>query len=151
LGNAHSDLNKPTGKTGVAFGLIESREGGDILVLDHNLKENINFKYYLGESRRKKFNVVVDREQEYHEWVEFIDATQETFELYYSSQSLVSTNKMPINDNSIKKRILKIDKIDNEALIYVRTTTPTEFEYVVAHEDKIASSEYLQDIMKVSL
>jgi len=151
LGNGHSDLNKPTGKTGVAFGLIESREGGDILVLDHNAKENINFKYYLGESRKKKFKVVVDREQGYNEWVEFIDATQEIFELYYSSQSLVSTNKIPIDDNSIKKRILKIDKIDDEAFIYVRTTTPTEFEYVVAHEDKIGSSEYLQDVVAVSL
>jgi hypothetical protein len=151
LGNEDGNLEKPTGKTGVAFGLIESREGGDILVLDHNVKENINFKYYLGESRKKKFKVVVDREQSYHEWVEFIDATQETFELYYSSQSLVSTNKIPIDDNSIKKQILKIDKVDDEALIYVRITTPTEFEYVVAHEDKIGSSEYLQDIVTVSL
>jgi len=151
LGNEDGNLEKPTGKTGVAFGLIESREGGDILVLDHNVKENINFKYYLGESRKKKFKVVVDREQKYNEWVEFIDATQETFELYYSSQSLVSTNKMPIDDNSIKKMILKIDKINDEALIYVRTTTPTEFEYVVAYEDKIGSSEYLQDIVNISL
>ena len=58
---------------------------------------------------------------------------------------------MPIDDNSIKKQILKIDTIDDEAFVYVRTTTPTEFEYVVAHEDKIGSSEYLQDVVRVSL
>jgi hypothetical protein len=151
LGHEDGDLTKPTGKTGVAFGLIESREGGKILVLDHNVKENINFKYYLGESRKKKFKVVVDREQKYNEWVDFIDASQETFEIYYSSQSLVSTNKIPIDDNSIKKRILKIDKIDDEALIYVRTITPTAFEYVVAHEDEIDDEKYLTAIERVSL
>jgi len=151
LGHKDANLNKPTGKTGVAFGLIESREGGKILVIDHNVKENINFKYYLGESRRKKFKVVIDREQEYNEWVEFIDATQETFEIYYSSQPLVSTNKISIDDNSIKKRILKIDKIDDEAFVYIRTVTPTTLEYVVAHEDKIGLSKYLQDIVSVTL
>ncbi|RUM70123.1 MAG: molecular chaperone DnaK [Sulfurovum sp.] len=151
LGHEDGNLNQPTGKTGVAFGLIESREGGKILVIDHNIKENINFKYYLGESRRKKFKVVLDREQEYNEWVEFIDATQETFEVYYSSQPLVSTNKIAIDDNSIKKRILKIDKIDDEAFIYLRIITPTTFEYVVAHEDQIASSTYLQNVVKVTL
>jgi len=32
------------------------------LVIDHNTKDNqdITFKYYLGESRKKKFKVIVD-------------------------------------------------------------------------------------------
>ena len=38
---ADSDPTKPTGKTGVAFGLIESREGGKIKVIDHNMQAMI--------------------------------------------------------------------------------------------------------------
>ncbi|GAK18667.1 hypothetical protein JCM19053_3571 [Vibrio sp. JCM 19053] len=55
LGTDKSDVEKPTGKTGVAFGLIESRDGGSVKVVDHNIAdEDVRFKYYLGESRKKK-------------------------------------------------------------------------------------------------
>jgi hypothetical protein len=153
LGNTQESLEKPTGKTGVAFGLIETREGGDILVIDHNIKESneINFKYYLGESRKKKFKVLVDREEEYGKWVDFVDASRESFELYYSSQSIVTTNKTPIGDSSIKKRILKIDKVNDDALVYLRVVSPTAFEYVVAYKDEIENENYLSNLERIEI
>ena len=153
LGGDKNNLEKPTGKTGVAFGLIETREGGDILVIDHNTTENqdIAFKYYLGESRKKKFKVIVDRNNKYNEWIEFVDASRESFELYISSQSIVSNNKTPIDDNGIKKRIFKIDIVDDDALVYIRIVSPSEIEYVVAKEDGIAQEHYLGEIKKIIL
>ena len=153
LGADKSNLEKPTGKTGVAFGLIETREGGDILVIDHNTTENedIAFKYYLGESRKKKFKVRVGRESKYNEWIEFTDALYKTFELYISSQSIVSNNKTPINDSAIKKRIFTIESVDENALVYIRVVSPSEIEYVVATEDGIKNEQYLGEIQKVVL
>ena len=153
LGTDNNNLEKPTGKTGVAFGLIETREGGDILVIDHNTKENqeIAFKYYLGESRKKKFKVIIARDEEFNRWVEFTDASRESFELYISSQSIVSTNKIPIDDNSIKKRILHIDVVDENALVYIRVVSPSEIEYVVANEDDIKNEHYLGEIKRIAL
>ena len=151
LGSSDDDLEKPTTKTGVAFGLIKSRKGGKILVIDHNIKENIKFKFYLGEERKGNFKVVIYRDDEYNQWIDFIDASEDTFEIFYSSQSIVTTNKTPINDNSIKKKILKIDKTDDEALVYIRTISPTEFEYVVALEEDIKTNIYLNEITKVKL
>ena len=150
------DFAKPNGKTGVAFGLIETRKSGDIYVIDHNIKQDekiseINFKYYLGESRKKKFKVIIDRTQEYNKWVEFIDATIDSFEVYYSSSTIVTTNKVDITDNSIKKKILDTGVEDENANIYIRLVTPTEFEYVVAYEDKLEQGEYLSDIVRVAL
>lgn len=153
LGGDAKNLEKPTGKTGVAFGLIETREGGDILVIDHNTKENedIAFKYYLGESRKKKFKVIVDRNSNYGEWIKFIDASRESFELYISSQSIVSNNQTSINDSGIKKRIIKIDTVNDDALVYVRVVSPSEIEYVVANEDEIAQEQYLGEVQKIIL
>lgn len=147
------EFDKPTGKTGVAFGLIETRKSGDILVIDYDIKEKteIGFKYYLGESRKKKFKVVIGRDTEYDEWIEFVDAGVNRFEVFYSSQSIVTTNKTSINDNSIRKKSLKIETINDDALIYIRFVSPTEFEYVVALEDGIKKEEYLGSIEKVSL
>ena len=62
------NFENPNGKTGVAYGLIETRPGGKILVIDKNIQENdIKFKYYLGMNRRKKFKIVIDRETPYSE------------------------------------------------------------------------------------
>ncbi len=153
LGSDEENVEKPTGKTGVAFGLIETRKGGDIKVINHNINENneINFKYYLGESRKKKFKVLIDRETEYNKWIDFIDASVNEFDLYYSSDPIVSTNKVSILDDGIKKMIIKLDIEDENALVYIRLVSPSEIEYVVAYEDEIKNEKYLTDIKRIVL
>jgi len=127
------DFAKPNGKTGVAFGLIETRPGGNgILVIDRNIKkDNIKFKYYLGMNRRKRFSVIVDREVEYNKWIEFIDAGVEFFEVYYTSSPLATTKNLSISDASVKRKRLKIDRVDDEMSVYLRVVTPSSFEYAV--------------------
>jgi len=145
------DLERPTGKTGVAYGLIETRPGGEILVIDHNVKEEITFKYYLGRNRKKKFKVILDRQTPYQQWVKFIDARCSDFELYFSSVSAVSTNKTPIADNSIQRKRLNIEQPHDDAHVYLRLISPTELEYVVAKQDELANETYLGSIQTVSL
>ncbi|WP_346684302.1 hypothetical protein [Megamonas hypermegale] len=50
------NLEKPTGKTGVAFGLLKCRESGNIKVIDitpDNTK--VQFRYYVGRKKKRKF------------------------------------------------------------------------------------------------
>ena len=131
-----NNSEKPNGKTGVAFGLIETRPGGKILVIDRNIKQSdIKFKYYLGVNRRKRFRVVISKEQEYNQWVEFIDASYSDFEVYYTSLASATTNLMDITDDTIKRRRLKIKKTDENKNIYIRLVEPNVFEYGIG-EDK---------------
>jgi len=147
-----SDMNKPTGKTGVAFGLIKTRKGGKICVINHNETDNsINFAYYLGIEKRKKFKVEISRDAPYNEWFEFIDASEDTFEVYYCSLDSATTNNIPIADGSILKKMLKIDKRYDNANIYIRLINATEFEYVVATQESIKENRYLNTIQRVSL
>ncbi len=126
------DFNKPNGKTGVAFGLIETRAGGRILVIDKNIKDdNISFKYYLGINKRRKFRVVIDRDSNYNQWIEFVDASQESFEVYYTSSPLANKNSLPIKDSSIKKVRSNISKVDEDLSVFIRLTDSTTFEYGV--------------------
>ncbi len=152
LGADDGNVEKPTGKTGVAFGLIEAREGGSIKVIDHNISgDNIRFKYYLGEERKKRFKPLVDRETAFNQWVEFIDASSAKFELFYTEQSLSSTGQVSIADDSIKKRTIKLDTTDDEALVYIRVISPTCIEYVIAHEEQINSDTYINAIQSIEL
>lgn len=147
-----NNMEAPTGKTGVAFGLIESRKGGNILVIDENISDkNIKFKYYLGESRKKQFRVVIEREAEYNTWIEFIDAGEDKFELYYTDQPRASTNKMNIADESIRLKRLDIDFVDEDAMVYIRIVSPSVIEYVVALEVDIKNEKYLGKVQQIQL
>ncbi|OQY39060.1 MAG: hypothetical protein B6229_04515 [Spirochaetaceae bacterium 4572_7] len=146
-----NSLEQPTGKTGVAYGLIETRKGGDILVLDHNVKDDINFKYYLGECRKDIFKVIIGRDIQYNKWIEFIDAGVDQFDLYYTTQPLASTNNLSIDDSGIKKMIVKIDHVDENASVYIRVVDPTEIEYVVALSEQVSNEQYLSNITKIEL
>ena len=146
----NGNYEEPNGKTGVAFGLIATRKGGNILVIDKNIKENeIKFQYYLGRKRRKKFRMVIDREEEYNRWKKFIDASTDWFEVYYTELSLATTNEMDISET--KKRRLKIDYVDKNAFVYIRTVTPNEFEYVVSNDELIKEEKYLGEIKRVKI
>jgi len=146
------DMEKPTGKTGVAFGLICSRKGGKILVLDENTEQNeVDFTFYLGENKKRTFKTIIKRDTSYGEWIAFIDAGLDTFELFYSSAPVVSNNKTPIHDPSIRKKILSIDVVNEDALVYIRLVNPTQIEYVVAMPDEIENETYLGEISKIDL
>ena len=146
------NLKKPTGKTGVAFGLVESRPGGSIKVINMNQEnDESKFKYYIGEQRRKKFRPIIDTETKYNQWYEFIDAYEEDFEIYYTSLPEASGGKLDISETSRIKCRLNDTFEDYDVFVYVRAVSPSCIEYVVAREEDINKDKYLSDIKKLQL
>jgi len=114
-------------------------------LFEKNIKDNnISFKYYLGTNRRRKFRVKIDRDRPYNQWIEFIDASQESFEIYYTSSPLASKNSLPITDNSIKKIRLNISKVDEDLSIFIRLIDSTTLEYGVG-----SSVDDVDDIIQI--
>ena len=140
-------IDRPNGKTGVAFGLIGSRQGGKVKVVDHNVNDDeIRFRYYLGEDRKGRFKPVIDREVAFNKWFEFIDASCDRFEIYYTEQALSSTNQVPVTDSAVKKRAVRLAETNDDAMVYLRVISPTRIEYVVADADGIEQEEYLGEV-----
>lgn len=145
------DITKPTGKTGVAFGLIECRKGGRIKVVSKNNDANneIKFKYYIGHDEFGKFCVDISREVKYNEWQLFIDASEDEFEFYYTNLPEATTNNLSIDGLKRKNIILPIE--DEEANVYIRAVSPSCIEYVVGKEEDIKNEKYMTDIEKIEL
>ena len=151
-GSKERDIDRPNGKTGVAFGLIGSRQGGKVKVVDHNVSDDeIRFRYYLGEDRKGRFKPVIDREVAFNQWFEFIDASCDRFEIYYTEQALSSTNQVPVTDSAVKKRAVRLAQTDDDAMVYLRVVSPTRIEYVVAYADGIGQEEYLTEVAFLEL
>lgn len=150
-----NDLMAPTGKTGVAFGLIMCREGSMIKV-ESEFKENeqIKLNYYIGINYKKKFKHIFERSIEYDKWYPFskIMSGTQTFEFYYSTLPEVVNDCIEIKGNkSIYKQKCIVDNVISDARIYFRFTTPETLEYVVALDEKIELEEYLSKVYKVQL
>ena len=145
------DITKPTGKTGVAFGLIECRKGGRIKVVSKNNDANneIKFKYYIGHDEFGKLCVDISREVKYNEWQLFIDASEDEFEFYYTNLPEATTNNLSIDGLKRKNIILPIE--DEEANVYMRAVSPSCIEYVVGKEEDIKNEKYMTDIEKIEL
>ncbi len=130
----NTDITAPTGKTGVAYGLIEGRDGGPILVISEITADSQSkFRFNVGKAKKGKFHMVLDRnEAVYDQWVRFSSAGSEDFEIYYTS--LPSAMKMPVSDAGVHKIRCRLDNADANADIFIRTTedAPEDIEYCVA-------------------
>ena len=141
----------PTGKTGVAYGLIYSRKGGRIKVTNRDEKENlaneVNFKFYVGKNKRDLFNLVLSPNSKYEKFEYFGIAISDTFEIYYTTLPEAQTGKMEIDRTNVKRISLNEDyDEDEEYRIYIKATKPTKISYVIVKkEEDVDTKEFLEE------
>lgn len=147
----NNNIIRPNGKLGVAYGLLACRIGSRIKV-ESEIKETdeIKFNFFTGFNSRGKFEVVTDRNIKYKEWVEFIDASESDFELYYTDLPEASNNQMSIQ--GVRKKICKIDETMDDAMVYIRAVEPSVLEYAAAYdEESLKNQEYLSAPKRIVL
>jgi len=141
----------PTGKTGVAYGLIYSRKGGRIKVTNRDEKENmaneVNFKFYVGNNKRDLFNTVLSPNSKYEKYEYFGKVTSDTFEIYYTTLPEAQTGQMEIDKTNVKRISLNEDyDEDEEYRIYIKATKPTKISYaIVKKEEDVDTKEFLEE------
>lgn len=145
------NLEKPTGKTGVADGLLKSRESGNVKVIDitpDNTK--VQFQYYIGRKKKRKFRTYIDRSTKMKQWYAFIDASA-SFDLLYTDAPIAATNTAPV---TIAKQIhVNIEKPDPEAMVYIRPISSHAIEYTIAksEEELLNPSEGQPEPIRIDL
>ena len=141
----------PTAKTGVAFGLIYSRNSGRIKVISRDEKANINneinFKFYIGNNRRNKFNCIISPNSSYDEYKFFGIVKSDIFELYYSTSPEAQTNEMKSSEAKIKRVNLKKDYDEEDRYrIYLRADESDKLAYAIVKEEKdIETKKFVEE------
>ena len=141
----------PTGKTGVAYGLIYSRKGGRIKVTNRDEKENmaneVNFKFYIGNNKRDLFNTILSPNSKYEKYEYFGKVTSDTFEIYYTTLPEAQTGQMEIDKTNVKRISLNEEyDEDEEYRIYIKATKPTKISYaIVKKEEDVDTKEFLEE------
>ena len=143
-------------KTGTAIGLLESRKGGrfKIIAKDEETNDNeINFRYYVGYLKDRKFVEVLDYKVGYENWIKFLDASEIETEIYYTHQANSIKGELSGENNYLKRKIITISKDyqDEDTYIFIRATTPNVIEYCVSTEKKIKKNEFIEEAQKLEL
>lgn len=152
------DFERPTGKTGVAFGLIQCREGGTIeRIPNAEAEKEVSFRYYLGWQSRKKFVVFEDGTKpmryrgkpDYGVWYRFIEADAPVFDLYYTTlPECVDGNLLIEGNAAVRRHRCRLDVMDEEAFVYLRAVDSHTIEYVVAKDEDVDFSKLGKIIRK---
>ena len=146
----------PTAKTGVAFGLIYSRNSGRIKVTSRDEKANmnneVNFKFYVGNNRRNKFNCIISPNSSYDEYKFFGIVKSDIFELYYSTSPEAQTNEMKSTEAKIKRINLKKDYEEEDRYrIYLKANKSDELSYAIVKEEKDIETKKFVEEGEISL
>ncbi|MHC6201766.1 hypothetical protein ACYULU_01065 [Breznakiellaceae bacterium SP9] len=131
--SVNKDDYPPTGKTGVAIGLVLSRPGGAILVKNANVDESgeIAFRFIVGKNRRGKLFPVLDSEDKLNGgWKKFKRAADGTIEFYYTGSARGATGELDID--SVEREIRYVPEPKPDAYVYIRAVSPAAIEYKVA-------------------
>ena len=146
----------PTAKTGVAFGLIYSRNSGRIKVTSRDEKANmnneVNFKFYVGNNRRNKFNCIISPNSNYDEYKFFEIVKSDIFELYYSTSPEAQTNEMKSSEAKIKRINLKKDYDEEDRYrIYLKADESDKLVYAIVKEEKDIETKKFVEEGEISL
>ena len=130
------DLESPTGKTGVAWGLIEGRKGGRIEIVEEITSDTeAKFAYYLGISVRKKFKMRISRETEYNKWIQFIPATKEKIEINYTTLPEATNGNLSERDENVMRKRIALPEYGDGKFVYIRLIGREQIEIAVGDEE----------------
>lgn len=130
----------PTGKTGVAYGLILGRPTGKFKIIQsEDCGEEAAFRYYLGINKKDKFMTRLSRDDhKYGEWNKFRNAVpgETEFEVLFTPLAEVTTQKTPVTNKGIYKKVvtLKSETKENEN-IYMKFVEPDTVECGVGESE----------------
>ena len=143
-------LEDPTGKTGVAYGLLHCREGGLYQVIHLAASgEKTSFQFYVGRNKRNRFKTVIDRSTEMDKWYDFIDASGD-FDIIYTDIPEAALGNLPVQKT---RRIhIHLSKRDPESRIFIRPLQSRTIEYIIAKNiDELQSGVCGEEPVRIDL
>lgn len=150
-----SDVNRPTGKTGVALGLLELCPGSTTRVVNHavqNVTGDAPFQHYVGRIRQKKFHVSLHQGGAYQQWVELGPVSDDrVFKLFHSQAARALSGSMPLGDPALILKTLDFAGDTNGHQVLARPVKPHEIEVCTAASLEAAGQGKIENLRVLKL
>jgi len=149
-----SDPYKPTGKTGVAIGLLRLCPGGVVKVINHSAEKAAGeapFAYYVGRVMKGKFLTRLTQGATYKKWFELGTPHERVFKLYHTQSPLAHTGEMQEGDGGIFMKRLKLAGENVGHKIFVRAVGPSRIEICTATSIEAANGKDAENLKEYDL
>ena len=139
------DKTEPTGKTGVAYGLLVDRI--DVKTVSATEDGEVGFLFYLGKSQRGKFVPVLEKGCSFGEWKKIYKVKEdiEEYSFLYTLSTDVLSGNMDCREAMI--RYICIDEPEEDSLLYIRAVNKNTIEWRVVKDEK----ELAEDVKEPNL
>lgn len=135
-----------TGKTGVAYGILDTVEGRRIKVrnLDReaNVGEKENFRFYVGNEKDGRLSVILSPHTAYETYVRLGECRSDIYNIFYTSLPEGISDMLEIERTKLIR--LKLRETYPGASLYIKSVDTGKIAYAVTR-DKIERKNYLED------
>lgn len=150
-----ADVNRPTGKTGVALGLLALCPGSATKVVNHavqNASGDAPFQHYVGRIRQKKFHVSLHQGGDYQTWVELGPVGEDrVFKMFHSQAARALSGAMPLGDTALILKTLEFAGDTAGQLVLARPVKPHEIEVCTAVSMSAAQTGQVENLQMMKL
>lgn len=150
-----TDVYRPTGKTGVALGLLKLCPGGTVKVIDHARQTANNeapFGCYVGRTRLGKFQPGLLQGAAYGEWHELGAPRERVFNLFHTQSPLARTGALKEGDSELTKVPLHLAGERPGQRVFARAIGPNRIELCTAlSKDEAAQPHTRENLREMDL
>jgi hypothetical protein len=148
-------VNAPTGKTGVALGLLKLCPGSATLVVNH-AKQQANgdapFQHFVGRIRREKFHPSLHQGGAYETWVELGPVgTDRVFKLFHTQAARALGGDMMLGDAALILHTLEFAGESDGQQVFARPVNPHEIEICTALSLEVAQNNSFENLKTLKL
>ncbi len=148
IGQQSASAYSPNCKTGVAFGLLDCRLGGNIRFVTEKIgsdDDKIKFRFYVGKRSKKSMLPILSPNTDYDMWYPLVRADIEDFEVYYSESPADHNNMIPLTMSRCVR--CRLDNADSEKTVYIRAVNSNTIEYISATEDELSKCTHGEEVV----
>jgi len=149
-----SNVYSPTGKTGVALGLLKLCPGSALKIIDHTRQssgDEAPFAYHVGRSRLGKFQPGLRQGIPYGEWHELGVPRERVFNLFYTQSPLAHTGMLEEGHTDLNKRPLHLAGNTQGQKVFGRAVKPSQIEICTAASKELAQQQQFENFRLIEL
>ena len=150
----NKNFNKPTGKTGVALGLLELLPGKSTKVINHAqiaAKGEAPFQHYVGRLIRKKFKSFLPHGAVYQQWHLLGSIQERVFNLYHTQSSIAISDNLAAGDASLHHKLIDFAGNTDGHFAFARCIQPHVIEICSASSLEEANQSHFENLQQLKL
>lgn len=148
------NVYRPTGKTGVALGLLKLCPGSALKIIDHarqSAGDEAPFAYHVGRIRLGKFQPGLRQGSAYGEWHELGVPRERVFNLFYTQSPLAHTGMLEEGHLDLNKRPLHLAGNTTGHKVFSRAVKPGQIDICTALSKDLAQQGQFENLRLIDL